>query len=106
MKKLVYQKVKIQEVLNKLVENCEDGDLMSASGRAFANVESGNGRVYTFSVVCTLSDDDFCHDYSLPLVDPEMLKNGIGIIKAPEGHLPNGVTLDDKDLQFPEIDDY
>jgi uncharacterized protein YaiI (UPF0178 family) len=71
-KKLVYQTVDIQDILNRLLQECENGDLMTAAGRTFANVESGNSRIYSFSIIATCDDDDVVFNYDIPLVDADL----------------------------------
>jgi hypothetical protein len=101
-KKLVYQTVNIQDILNRLLRECENGDLMTAAGRTFANVESGNSRIYSFSIIVTCDDDDIAFNYDIPFVDAELLQQGQGVIRAPEGHLASSRTVAKKTLEFPE----
>jgi hypothetical protein len=94
-KKLFLQEVEIQDVINGLVENVENGDAATGTGRAIGRVEVGwGGRIYTLSIQATCDEDDLCFDDTLPVLDGEAFRSGRCVVRAPEGHYPSAVPYD------------
>lgn len=100
--KLVLQSVSLQDIVDNILEDCDNGELMSATGRCFGNVMSGDGKAYTFAIIATCDEEDFGSDLSLPLITSDFIRTGKGVIRGTKGRFPSSVELDESILEFVE----
>ncbi len=77
----VNKKVKVQEVLNHLVERVKDGDCFTSIGREIGNIEDANGNQYT--AVITLTSDEDEVNLELPLIN-DVIGDGVCVVSDPK----------------------
>ena len=101
-----FQRIDIQDAINKLMDANDAGDLLTSCGRCLGNIESGNGRYYSLTISMTNDPESFCADMTLPVISSDEVRKGKAFVRAPEGHFHSGEMLTEQDLDFPPYDDF